>query len=191
MLPGANLQADIFDVLLWIRLHKYLFSTDIEKIYRQIKIHPDDCDLQRILWYGSDHQLYIYRLTTVTYGLNCAPFFALRTLQQLLKDEGHNYPQAIPCLERGRYIDDIFGGADSIQETQQIINQLIKLCTAGGFPLQKWANNNEELLKQVASTPDNSSSYKLKHLELKFWDLAGNPQQTHFIFHLLRPCQIR
>lgn len=58
-----------------------------------------------------------YQLTTVTYGLACAPFLALRTLEQLVKDEGVNFPLATTILKRGRYVDDIFGGSDSIHET--------------------------------------------------------------------------
>ncbi|KMQ84875.1 integrase core domain protein [Lasius niger] len=81
---GAKLQNDMCDLLLWTRTHKVLFSADIVKMFRQIAVHPDDWDLQRILLYGPDNQLIAYRLTTVTYGLNCAPFLALRTLQQLV-----------------------------------------------------------------------------------------------------------
>ncbi|XP_015189707.1 PREDICTED: uncharacterized protein LOC107073535 [Polistes dominula] len=42
---GPNLMLNIFDLLIWIRQLKYLFATDITKMYRQIKIHPDDQDL--------------------------------------------------------------------------------------------------------------------------------------------------
>lgn len=48
---GAKLQADISEVLLWICTHRILFSTDIEKMFRQIAVHPEDWDLERILWY--------------------------------------------------------------------------------------------------------------------------------------------
>lgn len=38
-------QADIFNVLLWIRKHKYVFITDIVKMFRQVNVHPDDWNL--------------------------------------------------------------------------------------------------------------------------------------------------
>lgn len=69
---GPKLQTDISDVLVWIRLHRYIFVTDITKMYCQINVHPADWDLQRILWYDSNQKIIFYRLTTVTYGLNCA-----------------------------------------------------------------------------------------------------------------------
>jgi len=145
---GAKLQTDICDILLWTRTHKILFSADIVKMFRQIAVHPDDWDLQRILWYGRDDQLLAYRLTTVTYGLNCAPFLALRTLQQLVNDEGHRFPKAVIPMTKGRYVDDIFGGADSPTEAKEIVQQLTQLCNAGGFPLQKWSSNCAELLAE-------------------------------------------
>lgn len=46
---GSKLQMDISDILLWIRTPKILFSTDIEKMFRQIAVHRDDWDLQRIV----------------------------------------------------------------------------------------------------------------------------------------------
>lgn len=33
---GAKLQTDLFDVLIWFRLFRYVFATDVEKMYRQI-----------------------------------------------------------------------------------------------------------------------------------------------------------
>nr|XP_034174839.1 uncharacterized protein LOC117601764 [Osmia lignaria] len=47
---GPNLMLNIADLLIWIRRYKHLFATDVTKMYRQIKVHPDDWSLQQILW---------------------------------------------------------------------------------------------------------------------------------------------
>lgn len=78
------------------------------------------------MWREPDDRLVAYRLTTVTYGLNCASYLALRTVQQLVQDEGYRFPKAITPL-KSRYVDDIFGGADSTEEMKEII-QLTLLC---------------------------------------------------------------
>ncbi|XP_011503886.1 PREDICTED: uncharacterized protein LOC105366967 [Ceratosolen solmsi marchali] len=121
---SANLNPDIFDVLIWIRRHRHLFSTDIMKMYRQILVHQDDWDLQRILWMDEQGNEVIYQLTTVTYGIRTAPFLAVRTLLQLLHDEGDNYLLAIPSLKYGRYVDGIFGGADNLNQLVETATQL-------------------------------------------------------------------
>ncbi|XP_043498668.1 uncharacterized protein LOC122521971 [Polistes fuscatus] len=84
MHAGPNLMLNLFDLLIWIRRRKYLFATDITKMYRQIKIHPDDWDLQRILWVDKQLKESHFLLTTVTYGTKSAPFLAVRTLLQLV-----------------------------------------------------------------------------------------------------------
>ncbi|XP_029163322.1 uncharacterized protein LOC114934776 [Nylanderia fulva] len=146
---GPKLQVDLFNVLIWFRQFQYVFSADIEKMYRQIQVHPDDWRFQRIRWSNSDKDVNSFELTTVTYGLACAPYLALRTITQLIEDEGTNFPSAVPCLKHGRYIDDIFGGAESIGEVHEIINQLNQLCKAGGFPLQKWSSNHAHVLHHL------------------------------------------
>ncbi|XP_063975803.1 uncharacterized protein LOC135161809 [Diachasmimorpha longicaudata] len=154
---GRKLQVDAPDVLLWVRRHRYLFGTDIVKMFRQIRIHSDDWNLQRILW-RDENQLITFQLTTITCGQTCAPWLALRVLQQLTADDGHRYPKAVPSLSKGRYVDDIYGGADSPGELREIIIQLIGLCKAGGFPLQKWASNCPEVLSQLGLLPPSSPS---------------------------------
>ncbi|XP_036142100.1 uncharacterized protein LOC118645334 [Monomorium pharaonis] len=102
MYTGAKLHLNISDVLLWIRRHRHIFATDITKMYRQIKIHEDDWDLQRILWIDDQLNEVPYHLTTVTYGTKAAPFLAVRTLLQLVEDEGHRFLLAVPSITHGR-----------------------------------------------------------------------------------------
>ena len=69
LLPGSKLQADLWVILTRWRFFKVVFKTDIVKMFRQIKIHPDDVDHQRILWRSDPHdELAVFRLLTVTYG---------------------------------------------------------------------------------------------------------------------------
>ncbi|XP_018372882.1 PREDICTED: uncharacterized protein LOC108767469 [Trachymyrmex cornetzi] len=155
---GPKLQTDLFDVLIWFRQFPYVFSSDIEKMYRQIQVHPDDWRYQRIFWINSEGSLNTYQLTTVTYGLKCAPFLALSVMNQLIQDEGKEFPQAVPVLTHGRYMDDIFGGGDSIDQARELVNQVNQLCMAGGFRLQKWATNQADILDVLPERNQTSSS---------------------------------
>ncbi|XP_018403332.1 PREDICTED: uncharacterized protein LOC108780195 [Cyphomyrmex costatus] len=180
---GAKLQTNIFDVLLWFRSHRFVFSSDITKMYRQILVHPSDRNLQRIFWYDSNGQICPYQLTTVTYGLNCARFLALRVLQQLITDEGHRFPKAISSLTKGRYVDDIFGGAESIEEAQEIISQVCQLCMADKLPLQKWSSNSQILLNYLSLSPtDNTPTVELDSSRIKVLGLCWQPQTDVFKF---------
>ncbi|XP_018406689.1 PREDICTED: uncharacterized protein LOC108782813, partial [Cyphomyrmex costatus] len=185
---GAKLQTNIFDVLLRFRSHQYVFSSDITKMYRNILVHADDQNLQRILWHDSNGKLRSYKLTTVTYGLNCAPFLALRVIQQLIDDEGHRFPKAIPSLSRERYVDDIFGGADSLDEIQEVMTQVHQLCMAGGFPLQKWSSNCPSLLDHLSSSQSvHTAAVELESSGIKILGLSWQPKTDDFRFTSLPP----
>ncbi|XP_011883580.1 PREDICTED: uncharacterized protein LOC105570749, partial [Vollenhovia emeryi] len=129
-----------------------LLHADIEKMYRQIMVHQDNWDYQRILWMKKFNEIIIFVLTTVTYGLACAPFLALRTFNQLISDEGNRFPLDLPTMKKGRYVDDFFGGADTVEEAKAVVSQVNQLCMAGGFNLQKWVSNNPDVLEAIPSS---------------------------------------
>lgn len=129
--PDPKLQQDIDAVLLRWRTHVFVFAADIEKMYRQILIHPEDRDYQRIFWSQSGPPL-DFQLCTVTYSLTCAPYLALRVLQQLASDEEKNFPQATSILRKDTYVDDILSGADFPQDAQDKATQLNRLLMASG-----------------------------------------------------------
>ncbi|UYV63276.1 hypothetical protein LAZ67_2003632 [Cordylochernes scorpioides] len=132
------------------RTYPVAITADIEKMYRQIRIHPEDADYQRILWRPSPEEPVVdYRLLTVTYGTTSAPFLAMRTLQQLAEDEGHNYPEASRVTLNDFYVDDLLTGAQTIAETKELIDQLKDLMKKGGFHLRKWNSNCQEIVSHV------------------------------------------
>ncbi|XP_025262213.1 uncharacterized protein LOC112637209 [Camponotus floridanus] len=157
LLIGANLLPALADVLLRWRRHRFVFVTDIEKMFRQILVHPEDRRFQRILWRPkASGKIQEYELNTVTYGLACAPFLAVRTLHQLAADEEARAPKGATALRHDCYMDDVITGSDTLQHAVALQTELRELCTAGGFPLRKWAANSEAILEGVP--PD----YRLK-----------------------------
>ncbi|GAB1868085.1 Gag-pol polyprotein [Camponotus japonicus] len=89
-------------------------------MYRQILVDPRDTNYQRILWKSSlSEPLLDYQLLTVTYGMACAPFLALRVLKQLVIDEGQQFPLAVPILSNNIYVDDLLFGADDAIQIRQ------------------------------------------------------------------------
>ena len=116
-------------------------------MYRFIKIHRDDQPFQRILWrWTIDQPIENNELTTVTYGTTAAPFLAIKTLQQLSKDEEKNYPLASKITLTDIYVDDILSGEENIEQAKHLQNQLTNMLRAGGFNLRKWSLNSAELL---------------------------------------------
>lgn len=182
MHTGPNLLLEIFDVLIWLRHHRHLFATDITKMYRQVNVHKDDWNLQRILWVDQHNTEIPYCLTTVTYGTKAAPYLATRALLQLTEDEGHRFPLAVPSIQQGRYVDDIFGGADTTNQLIKIAKDLIGLCESGCFPLAKWHSSNTELLAEVSPQDDLNNAIQLDDCDTKILGLNWHPQTDNFTF---------
>lgn len=181
-----KLLTDLFSLIVRWRMYRFVYTADIEKMFSQIKIHPADVDYQRIVWRSHpDDELVSYRLTTLTYGMACAPFLANRVLKQLAKDEGHNYPLAVPIIDNCTYVDDIMFGADDIILAKQARNQLCQLAKAGGFNVRRWAGNAAVLLDDIPSENHGLATDKfLKEDEnVKVLGIAWNPATDSFRFH--------
>ncbi|XP_046416256.1 uncharacterized protein LOC124177666 [Neodiprion fabricii] len=151
LLVGPKVQTDLADVLLRWRQYPVAFSSDIVKMYRQILVHNDDQDFQRILW-REEPELPIeeYQLTTVTYGLASASYLAIRVLHQLVQDEGKQYPFASHVILENTYVDDILSGAEDVDQGREKIDELNQLLKAGGFELQRWTLSHPETLVDIS-----------------------------------------
>ncbi|XP_017474300.1 PREDICTED: uncharacterized protein LOC108364925 [Rhagoletis zephyria] len=141
---GPTLQDDIFTILFRFGTHRFVLMADITKMYRQIIVDDRDAKYQCILWRNSpDEQLGTYQLRTVTYGTSCAPFLAVRCLQQLAYDNVSTHPLGAAVTLRDFYVDNLMIGAATIEEVMAIKTEIIDLLGSGGFPLRKFASNND------------------------------------------------
>ncbi|XP_075150528.1 uncharacterized protein LOC142224631 [Haematobia irritans] len=139
----------LFAILLRFRFPKYVFTTVIEKMYRQILIHPSNHQFQLIIW-REDSALPIdyYVLNTVAYGTRATPYLATKCLQKVAIDNAIKYPYGSKMLKDNFYVDDGLGGSDNnIAITTQ--NELIQMLKQYGFNLKKWCANHPKLLKDI------------------------------------------
>ncbi|XP_026476540.1 uncharacterized protein LOC113382252 [Ctenocephalides felis] len=147
LLPGPRLQKDLFTILIRFRTYRYVFTADIVKMFRQIKIKFEHQDYQRFLWREAPGiPVGCYKLNTVTYGTNCAPYLAMKCFEKLAIDYNEIYRKASKILQSDCYVDDINSGADTLQEAKLLITEINNLLAQGGFELHKWSSNNIELI---------------------------------------------
>ncbi|XP_077292805.1 uncharacterized protein LOC143915858 [Arctopsyche grandis] len=148
---GPRVQDDIFDILLRFRQHSVAVTADIEKMYRQIRVHPDDQPFQRIIW-GLGKGARTYQLNTVTYGTACASFLATRCLRALADEHRAEFPEASTVLSRDFYVDDLLSGASSVQELTKLAEQINYILARAGLPLRKWASNTTEPISIIPAS---------------------------------------
>ncbi|XP_037960644.1 uncharacterized protein LOC119689804 [Teleopsis dalmanni] len=147
---GPTVQSELLYILLRFRLPRYVFTTGIEKMYRQILVHPEDRQCQLIVWRNEPSQpIKYFELNTVTYGTRSAPYLATKCLQALADDNMQNYPLGASALKQNFYVDDCLHGADSLRTLLETQSQLNKILTASGFKLRKWCANHPSLLQGI------------------------------------------
>ncbi|XP_068149528.1 uncharacterized protein [Drosophila tropicalis] len=122
----------------------------------QILVAPEHQNFQRILWREDPEEpLKHYKLTTVTYGTACAPFLAVRVLEQLATDHEYEFPSAARILLDDFYVDDVLTGAMNEQELLDIKEELILLMSRAQLELSKWVSNS----KRIASNEGNEIDF--------------------------------
>lgn len=145
---GPKLQIDVVAILLNWRTSRYVFSTDIVKMYRQILIHEDDRIFQNIVWFDSETGEYeYYELSTVTYGLSPSPYLAIRTIREIANKCKTKYPHISNLLETSSFVDDVFAGANDIEELIQIKTDLTKVFATAQLELSKWMSNTNAIVE--------------------------------------------
>ncbi|XP_055522862.1 uncharacterized protein LOC129717042 [Wyeomyia smithii] len=185
LLTGPVVQDDLLSIVLQFRKFPVALVADIEKMYRQVLIHPEDTPYQRILWrFNESDPIQTYELLTVTYGLAPSSFLATRTLQQLADDEGTAYPLADPILRKNFYVDDCLGGAQSVDEALQLRHELTELLSKGGLTLRKWTSNKLEVLQGLSSEQigTQSSFVFAPHESVKALRIGWEPETDELRF---------
>ncbi|XP_075167645.1 uncharacterized protein LOC142239754 [Haematobia irritans] len=113
---GPTLQQDLVLLIVRWRIFRYVFNCDITQMYRQIRVDSSHAPLQRIIFRDSPTRtVQDYELQTVTFGVNCAPYLAIRTLLQLAEDTEKDFPLAADILRKCMYVDDVLTGTHGLE----------------------------------------------------------------------------
>jgi len=147
---GPTVQEDVFGILTRFRKHQYVVTSDVEKMFRQVRVSEDDWNLQRILWrQNPKEQLRTYQLTTVTYGTTPASFLATQCLAALAEEVKEQYPEASRSILRDFYMDDLMTGADSMEDCCRIQKEVNSILDSAKMPLRKWCSNSQDIIEQM------------------------------------------
>ncbi|XP_075150715.1 uncharacterized protein LOC142224817 [Haematobia irritans] len=150
LLAGPILQRDLTIMILNWRTYRFVFNGDIEKMYRQIMVHPHDRKFQKIIFKIDPHGYpEDFALCTVTFGVKCAPFLAIRVLHQLAQDSHDQWPKAFNILKTETYVDDILSGSHSLDSAVDSLKQVMEALNSAGFPLRKITANHPKILDSI------------------------------------------
>lgn len=163
-LNGPTIQPELIDTFIRWRLHKVALVADIEKMYRQIVLAPEDRKYHKILYrFSKNDPIQTYELSTVTFGIKSAPYMAISATHFLADLEQNRFPEAAKRVKKDFYVDDCLTGSHSIAAANNVQRQLNGMFDSAQMSLRKWTSNYPEALDGVP--PENraiSSSIEIK-----------------------------
>jgi len=179
LMSGPKIQPDLLDIVVRFRTHKYAFSADITKMYRQVLVHEDHRDYQRVLWRSDPNdELKIYRLCTVTYGLAPAGFLAISCVNRIGDKTTNTKIKEI--IKNDFCVDDCLTGADSLMEAIELRDELISIMRGGGFELSKWTTNHTDLFPN--RNKDEMTTIPMDKESVKTLGLYWEPKSDYFTY---------
>lgn len=150
---GPDLANKLIGVLLRFRKGDIAFMADIEAMFHQIKVTPDDRDVLRFLWFKDDDtgkSLSTYRMTSHLFGGVWSPSCANYALQQVTKDFQETYPEIVlNTILYNFYVDDCLKAVSNIGIAIPLVHQLTQLLSLRGFHLTKFVSNSPELMNSI------------------------------------------
>lgn len=151
-MAGPTLQKTLWQLIMCFRLYRIALSADVEKMFRMIRIHDDDLDLQRIFWRAKPtDRLDEYQLLTVTYGMKSASYNAVKAMIQCGLDHAPVYPRAAKAIRDSFYMDDFLACYDTVDEAIEMRQEIDTVLKDGGFILRKWRSNDWNVLNDCVN----------------------------------------
>lgn len=184
LLVGPTIQSTLFSILVRFRKHKYVFTADAEKMYRQVLVAEKDRPYQCIVWRKNTAEpIKCYQLNTVTYGTSAAPFLATRAIVEVASMNQSLFPDACRAIKNDMYVDDLMSGSNTVEEAVQIKTSIQNILSNAGFEMRKWVSNSDRIV--LHSSTKEAQSIEISENDstnVKVLGLHWNPATDCFSF---------
>ena len=153
LLQGPDLTNPLVGVLIRFRQEPIAMAADIEAMFHQVYVDPDDNNALRFLWWPDgdlEKEPEEYRMVKYLFGAtsspSCAKFCRQETASTYLEEFD---PETIQTATRNKYVDDLMKSVPSPETALKLSTQLRELLKKGGFRLTKWLSNDRDVLVEI------------------------------------------
>ena len=166
---GPPLQNQLWKVLVRGRFYAVAIAGDIRKAFLQVRIREEDRDALRFHWISTEHpeQVRTLRFTRALFGLGPSPFLLGGVIQHHLNICRPDYPETVPEIERGLYVDDLLSGGQTVEKAREIKDTAREIFGKASFQLHKWNSNTRELEVTDAVDDEGGVTYAKEQLGAK------------------------
>ncbi|XP_046551559.1 uncharacterized protein LOC124261296 [Haliotis rubra] len=167
LLQGPDLTNALIGVLLRFRQEPIALMADIEAMFYQVRVEPDDYDVLRFFWWPNgnlDEELQEYQMKVHLFGAVSSPSCANFALKETAKDNKDMFSNnVIHALENSFYVDDCLTSVASDEIAIEMSQKLREICSKGGFRLTKWISNSRAAINSI---PEEDRAKEVKDLDI-------------------------
>ncbi|KAK3085303.1 hypothetical protein FSP39_001304 [Pinctada imbricata] len=153
LLQGPDQINLLSGVLCRFRKEPVAFICDIEKMFLQFKVNPEQRNYLRFLWWENgdvEKRVKTYRMTVHLFGAKSSPGCANYALKKAASDLESKYGSDVTdFIQRDFYVDDGLKSLPTAEECISLIERSVALCKESGLFLHKFVSNSKEVLTTI------------------------------------------
>ena len=156
LLAGPDLTNSLFGVLLRFRSEQFAITSDIVKMFYQVRVPSNQRDFLRFFWYDSDSKIKEFRLKVHLFGAKSSPSVSNFALKRTGEDAGCS-SEIAETINKCFYVDDFLYSNNSEKNLVRITKEVERAIKVGGFELSKY-NSNSPMAREIFVTNSNTST---------------------------------
>ena len=153
LLQGPDLTNNLVGVLTRFRQEPVALMADVQSMFHQVRISPNDCDTLRFLWWPDndlDSEPEEYQMMVHLFGATSSPSCANFSLRRTAEDNYQEFSkEAVDSVKDNFYVDDCLKSVSSETKAIGLVNELRTLLSKGGFRLTKWISNSRKVIDSI------------------------------------------
>ena len=154
LLTGPDLLQNLIHILIRFRQHPHAVSADIEGMFLQVGVIPDDRPSLRFLWREDPaSEVAVFQYVRHIFGSKDSPTCANYALRRTATDNASQFPEAAQSVINNFYMDDYLESSPTAEEATRKAKDLVNLLSLGGFKLTKFVSNVPTFPPQLEADP--------------------------------------
>ena len=150
LLPGPSMINHVFDVLCKMRMGRHAFTCDVQMMYLNVKVTPDDRKFLGMFFRAtSNDPIRVIQLSSHPFGLTSSPYVAMGVVQHHANLRQKCYPLAKEAVDCNVIVDDFIVSGDEVPRLQQTLEQLEAFLTEIGMGIHKVATSHRAIVQNI------------------------------------------
>ena len=143
-------------VLLRFRKHPVPVIADIESMFHQVRVVPQNCDALRFLWWpegGLKAEPKIYSMLVHLFGAKSSPSCTAFCLKEVENEFGKYFePNISKNVWQCFYVEDFLYGIKNCEAGIKLVEDMRAILAMTGFNLTKWHSTSARVMASVPAS---------------------------------------